>query len=98
MLYSFPTECKLLTILRIKFALLRYQNPEDRIFNCIILDISVVPRDTTPTISDSTETGLPVKSEIVRVVSLIKMEITEIIRFKNRIPDTLNCIGWGIVE
>ena len=54
----------------------RYPDPEDRIFNHVISDISVVLRETTLTISDSIE------SEIVRAVFLSTTEITEIIRFK----------------
>ena len=37
----------------------RYLDPEDRMFNSDILDIFVVLRDTTLTISDSIETGSP---------------------------------------
>ena len=61
---------------------LTYLYPEDRIFNRVIWDISVVVRETTLTISDSTETVSPVKSQIVRVASLDTTEITEITRFK----------------
>ena len=72
---------------------LRYWDPEDRIFNRIILDISVALKETTLTISDSIETGSPetfltipdsvevgspVKTKIMRVVSLNTMEIIEI--------------------
>ena len=60
---------------------LRYSYPEDRIFNRVISDISVVQRETTLTTSDSIEASSPVKSEIVRVVSFNTMEITEITRF-----------------
>ena len=58
---------------------------EDRIFNRVISDISVVLRETTLTFSDSIEAGLPVEYEIARVVSLSSTEITDITRFnKNR--------------
>ena len=50
-----------------------YLDPEDRIFNRVITDISVILRETNLTISDSIET------EIVRVVYLSLTEITEII-------------------
>ena len=63
----------------------RYLDFEDRIFNRVISDISVVLKKTTVTISDSIETGASVDSEIVRVVSLSTTEITEITRFKNPI-------------
>ena len=62
------------------------------LFNRVILDISVVLRETTLISSDSIETGSPVETEIVRVVSLSKTEITEITRFKKtdfQGPDTL---------
>ena len=58
-------------------SFLRYPNREDRIFNRVISDISVVLRETTLTISDSIQTGSPVEKEIVRVVSLTTTEITE---------------------
>ena len=61
-----------------------YSDPEDRIFNRVISDISVVPRETTLTISYSIKTGSPVKSEIVRKVSLCTAEITETTRFKRK--------------
>ena len=64
---------------------LRYPDLEDRVFNRVISDISVVLGETTLTISDSVETGSPVESEIVRVVSLRTAELTEITRFKNPI-------------
>ena len=60
---------------------LRYSDPEDRIFNRVISDISVVLREITLTISDSIETRSSIESEIVRVVSL---RTTGITRFKNR--------------
>ena len=65
----------------------RYPHPEEWIFNCVISAISVVLRETTITTSDSIWTGLPVKSETVRVVlfSTCTTEITMIIRFKKTI-------------
>ena len=38
---------------------IRFSYPEDRIFNRVISDISIVLRESTLTISDSTETGTP---------------------------------------
>ena len=64
---------------------LRYSNPGDRIFNRVFSDISVVLGKTTLTFSDSTETGLPVETEIVKVVSPSTMEITETTRFRKPI-------------
>ena len=61
---------------------LRYLDTED--LNRVISDTPVVPRETTLTYSDSTETGSPVESEIVRVVSVSTMEITDITRFKKK--------------
>ena len=61
---------------------LRYQIPKDWIFNRVISNISVELRETTLIISDSIETCSPVESEIVRVVSLCRTEMTEITRFK----------------
>ena len=52
-------------------------DPEDRIFNRVIPDISVVLRETTLTISDSIETSSPIESEIVRVFTLSTTEITD---------------------
>ena len=43
--------------------MLRYPDPEDRIFNHVISDISVELRETTLTISDSIETGSQSKSK-----------------------------------
>ena len=63
---------------------LRYHDPEDRIFNRVISDISVVLRETTLILPDSIETGSLVETEIVRVVSLSKTEITEISRLKKK--------------
>ena len=42
---------------------LRYQDPNDWPFYRLILDISVVPKETNHAISDSIETVSPVKSE-----------------------------------
>ena len=79
---------------------LRYPNPKDRIFNCVILDISVELRETILIISDSIETCSPVESEIVRNVSLCRTEMTEIIRFEKEndleVPDTLNVLCYGL--
>ena len=63
----------------------KYPDPEDRIFNRNISDIFVVLRETTLTVSDSIETGSPVETEKVRVISLSTTEITEITRFKKPI-------------
>ena len=57
---------------------------EDRILYHVIMDISVVLRETCLTISDSIETGPPFETDIVRVVSLSTTETSEITRFKNR--------------
>ena len=43
-------------------------------------------RETTLTISDFIVTGSPDKSEMVRVVTLRKTEITEIKRLKKKTP------------
>ena len=60
----------------------KHSDPGDRVFNCVISDISIVLRETTFTISDSIQTGSsPVDSEIVRVDSLSTMDMTELIRF-----------------
>ena len=69
----------------VKKQLLKYSDPEDRIFNRVISDISVVLRETILTISDSVETGSPVKTEMVKGVSFSTTEITEITRFKKPI-------------
>ena len=60
---------------------LRNPDHEDRIFNRVISDISVVLWETTLTISESLRTGSPVESEIVRVVSLSTTEIPKITRY-----------------
>ena len=57
-------------IFKIIYIFVRYPNLEDRIFNHDIADNSVVQWQTPLTISDSFETGSPVKTEIVTVVSL----------------------------
>ena len=64
---------------------LRYPDLEDRICNRDTLNISVVLKETTLTISDSNVTVSPVQPEVVRVVSLGSTEITEITRVKNPI-------------
>ena len=58
---------------------------DDRIFDRVISDISVVLRETSLTISNSNESVSPVEFEIVRVVSLSTTEITETIRFEKPI-------------
>ena len=63
---------------------LSYSDSEDQISDCFILDFSVVLREATLTISDSTETGLTVESEIEHLVSVCTTEITEITRFKTK--------------
>ena len=74
---------------------LRYSYPEDRIFNRVISDISIVVRETTLTISDSPKTVSPIKSEIVRVVSLSTKKITEI-KKKKTDPQGLDTLNDGI--
>ena len=64
-------------------SVLRYLNPEDQLFNCVISDISVVLRETTLTISYSIDKGSIVETEIARVVCLGTTKITEITRLKN---------------
>ena len=82
---------------------LRYPIPEDRVFNRVISDISVVQRETTLTISDSIETASLVGSEILRVVSPSTTKITEITRFKKKkkkrssVPGYLNVSLWYII-
>ena len=41
----------------------KHPDPGDGIFNHAIWDVSVVPMETTLTISDSTETDLPFETE-----------------------------------
>ena len=60
--------------------------PEDRIFNRVISNISVVLRETTLTITDSIGTGSPVESEIVRVVFPSTTEMAEITRSEIKTP------------
>ena len=60
----------------------RHQDPEDRIFNRVISDTSVVIRGATLSTSDFIEKGSAAETEIVRVVSLSKTEITDITRLK----------------
>ena len=55
------------------------------VFNRVTSDMSIVLRETILAISDSIETGTPVESEIVRVVSLSTTEISEKARFKKTI-------------
>ena len=68
--------------------ILRYSDPENRIFNRVFSDISVVLMETTLTISESIDTGSVIEIEIVRVVSLSATEVTEITRFKEKIKHT----------
>ena len=63
---------------------LRYRTLKIGFFYHVITDISVVLRETCLTISDSIETGPPIETDIVRVVSLSTTETSEITRFKNR--------------
>ena len=74
----------IMNIIEYKYhIILSHQDPEDRIFNRVISDISVVLRETTVTISDSIEPDSAVESEIVSVVVFLNnTEITEITRFK----------------
>ena len=60
-----------------KYPHLGYSDPEDQIFNCVILDVSTILGETTLTISDSIKTGSPVESDIVRRVSLSTTEINQ---------------------
>ena len=55
-------------------------DPEYRIFNRVISDISVVLRETILTVQHYIETVSPVKS--VRVISISTTEITDITRLK----------------
>ena len=66
-----------------RHAILRYPYPEDRC-NRIITVISVVLRETTPIISDSTGETFSMESEMIRVVFLRTTEISEIARLKIR--------------
>ena len=67
-------------------------DPEDRIFNRVISDISIVLTETTLSISDSIETISSVESEMVRVVSSSTTAIVETSRVKKtnlQCPDIL---------
>ena len=57
---------------------------EDRRFYRVISEIYVVLREATLTTPDSIQTGSPGETEIVRVVSFIISEITEITQFKGK--------------
>ena len=59
----------------------RHSDPEGRTSNSVVSGISVVLMETTLTILDSIEAGSPVECEIVRVVSLSTMEVTEMTQF-----------------
>ena len=61
---------------------LGYHHHEDRFLDRVISIISVVPRESTLTISVSTGQSVSMESEIVRVVSLSTTEISEIRRLK----------------
>ena len=63
------------------WLILRYPDPEVRLFDRFISDISVVLRENTLTNTDCNKTGSPVESEIVKVVSVIATEISEVTRF-----------------
>ena len=65
--YSLLLECNALFI-----KPLRYVDPEDRIFNGVISDVSIELRGTTLTTSDSIERGSPVDTEIVSDFSYYK--------------------------
>ena len=63
----------------------KVSDPEDRFFfNRVILVISVVLRETTLTVSDSTLETTSMESEIMGIVSLSITKISEIIRLKSR--------------
>ena len=62
---------------------LRYLDPEVRIFNHVVSDISVVLRETALATSDSTELGSPFETKMLRVFSVSTMEITKTIRDRN---------------
>ena len=70
----------------IMWTLLRYPQPEDRVFflNRVISVISIVLRETTLTTSDSSGELVLIESEIMRVVYLCTTEISEITRLKIR--------------
>ena len=65
--------------------ILRYSDSEEQILNHVTSYISIVLKETNLIISDSIETDSPVKSEIMRVVSLSTKEITKITRFEKMI-------------
>ena len=61
---NFPSNNKKLNSTKLKVfadekskSSLRYQDPEDRVFDRVVFDISVVQRETILTISDSIEKG-----------------------------------------
>ena len=58
----------------------RYPDPAERFFNRVISYMNLVLRETSLTISDSIETGSPLESEIVRMVSPSSTEISDITR------------------
>ena len=60
---------------------LRNRDPDGRVYNRAVLDISVVLWETILAISDSIETSSPIETETIGVVSLSTTEITEMIRF-----------------
>ena len=51
--------------------------PEDRVLICVMLDISIIQRKTSLTISVLTGESVSVESAIVRVASLSTTEISE---------------------
>ena len=77
-------QCSVLKIFKVSI-------PEHRIFNRVFSDFSVVLRETTLAVSDSTVTSLLDESEIVRVVSLYTMEVSEVTRLEKnkKITDLL---------
>ena len=71
---------------------LRYSDPEDQFLDHFIFVISVVLREPTVTISDWTVEPVAMKSEILRVVSHVTTEISEIkrLKFRSSASDYLN--------
>ena len=65
---------------------LRNRDPDGRVYNRAVLDISVVLWETILAISDSIETSSPIETETIGVVSLSTTEITEMIRFQKTDP------------
>ena len=63
----------------------KVSDPQGWIFSRVISDISIVLRETILTVSSFIETGSSLESDIVRVVSLGKMEVTEIARYRKPI-------------